>query len=135
MSRSLRLLLVLTDVGFLAYWALAGLHEAQVLLLPDDWLYPQADDPRVKAWNWSFLPLDLAFSATGLGAVAAMRRGRPWRPLAVVSLVLTMVAGGMAVSYWTLTGEIVWTWYGANLALLVWPLFYLPGLLRELARS
>ena len=135
MSRSLRLLLVLTDVAFLAYWALAGLHEAQVLLLPDDWLYPQADDPRVKAWNWSFLPLDLAFSATGLAAVAAMRRGRPWRALAIVSLVLTMVAGGMAVSYWTLTGEIVWTWYGANLALLVWPLFYLPGLLRELAGS
>lgn len=135
MSRPLRLLLLLTDVAFLIYWVVAGLHEARLLILPDDWLYPNANDPRVKAWNWSFFPLDLAFSATGLAAVAAMQRGRPWRHLAIVSLVLTMVAGGMAVSYWTLTGEIEWSWYGANLALLIWPLFFLPGLMRDQARS
>jgi Family of unknown function (DUF5360) len=133
MSRPLRYLLLFTDVAFLAYWLVAALHEARVLTLPPDWLYAHADDPRVKAWNWSFLPLDLAFSATGLAAVSAMRRGKPWRHLTIVSLVLTMVAGGMAVSYWTLTGEIDWSWYGANLFLLVWPLFFLPGLLREAA--
>jgi hypothetical protein len=127
--------LLFTDVAFLVYWSVAGLHETKLLSLPPEWLYPQADDPRVKAWNWSFLPLDLAFSATGLAAVSAMRRGKPWRHLAIISLVLTMVAGGMAVSYWTLTGEIDWSWYGANLFLLIWPVFFLPGLLREPAHD
>ena len=135
MSRPLRHLLLFTDVAFLVYWSVAGLHETKLLSLPPEWLYPQADDPRVKAWNWSFLPLDLAFSATGLAAVSAMRRGKPWRHLAIISLVLTMVAGGMAVSYWTLTGEIDWSWYGANLFLLIWPVFFLPGLLREPAHD
>lgn len=135
MSRPLRYLLLFTDVAFLVYWSVAGLHEAKLLSLPPEWLYPQADDPRVKAWNWSFLPLDLAFSATGLAAVSAIRRGKPWRHLAIISLVLTMVAGGMAVSYWTLIGEIYWSWYGANLFLLIWPVFFLPGLLREPARD
>jgi hypothetical protein len=127
--------LLFTDVAFLVYWSVAALHETKLLSLPPEWLYPQADDPRVKAWNWSFLPLDLAFSATGLAAVSAMRRGKPWRHLAIISLVLTMVAGGMAVSYWTLTGEIDWSWYGANLFLLIWPVFFLPGLLREPAHD
>ena len=135
MSRPLRYFLLFTDVAFLIYWSVAGLHETKLLSLPSEWLYPQADNPRVKAWNWSFLPLDLAFSATGLAAVSAMRRGKPWRHLAIISLVLTMVAGGMAVSYWTLTGEIDWSWYGANLFLLIWPVFFLPGLLREAAHD
>ena len=135
MSRPLRYFLLFTDVAFLVYWSVAGLHEAKLLSLPPEWLYPQADDPRVKAWNWSFLPLDLAFSATGLAAVSAIRRGKPWRHLAIISLVLTMVAGGMAVSYWTLIGEIYWSWYGANLFLLIWPVFFLPGLLREPAHD
>lgn len=135
MSRSLRLALLLTDIAFLLYWAFAALHEANLLRLPDDLLYPNANDPRVKAWNWSFLPLDLAFSVTGLEAVSAQRRNKPWRALALVSLVLTMVAGGMAVSYWTLTGEIVWSWYGPNLILLIWPCFFLPSLLRGLAKT
>lgn len=135
MSRELRIALILTDTAFLTYWALAGLHEAGLLSLPQDWLYPNPDDPRVKAWNWSFLPLDLAFSATGLAAVQAMQRKRPWRHLALISLILTMVAGGMAISYWTLTGEVAPAWYGANLVLLVWPLFFLPGLMRSLSRE
>jgi hypothetical protein len=87
------------------------------------------------AWNWSFLPVDLAFSILGLAAVRAARRGNPiWRPLALLSLAFTMVAGGMAVSYWTLLGEFDPSWFLPNLALVIWPLFFLPGLVRDLAR-
>jgi hypothetical protein len=92
-------------------------------------MYAHFDDPRVLAWNWSFLPVDLAFSATGIAAVAASRRGEPvWRPLALLSLAFTMVAGGMAVAYWTLLGEFELTWFLPNLALVIWPVVFLPGL-------
>lgn len=129
MPRSLALALTITDVMFLLYWSLSGLGQAGVLHIPHDWMYVRFDDPRVVAWNWSFLPVDLAFSALGLSAVAADRRGSGlWRPLALLSLAFTMVAGGMAVSYWALLCEFNPTWLLPNLALVIWPLFFLPRL-------
>lgn len=133
MGNNLRRALSITDIVFLAYWLVSGLHLAGVMPIPADWLYADADDPRIVAWNWSFLPLDLAFSLTGLTAVRCARRANPlWKPLALVSLVLTMVAGGMAVGYWTLLGEFDPFWYLPNLALLVWPVFFLGGVLASL---
>src|SRR5690349_12508032 len=129
MNKSLRLALSITDWLFLAYWLASALHAMGVLPIPTDLLYADADDPRVVAWNWSFFPLDLAFSLTGLAAVRYARRDNPlWKPLALMSLVLTMVAGGMAVGYWTLIGEFDPFWFLPNLILLVWPTFYLPRL-------
>lgn len=134
MTRGLRLALRVTDIAFLFYWAIAALDTGGILDLPSDWLYPNAHDPRVIAWNWSFLPLDIAFSITGLLAVHASAQGKAiWRPLALISLVLTMVAGGMACSYWLLIGEIDVTWFGMNLLLLIWPLAFLRKLVREMA--
>jgi hypothetical protein len=105
MSRSLALALSITDLLFLAYWLASGLDKVGLIAIPADWLYAGAGEPRVDAWNWSFFPLDLAFSVTGLAAVAASRKGSAsWRPLALISLILTMVAGGMAVGYWTRPG-------------------------------
>lgn len=136
MSLPLRLALSITDLLFLAYWAASGLHAAGVLPIPADLLYADADLPRVAAWNWSFLPLDLAFSLTGLAAVRLARREDPlWRPLALVSLVLTMVAGGMAVGYWTLLGEFDPAWFLPNLALLIWPMAFLPRLVATLGSN
>ena len=133
MSNSLRLSLSITDIVFLAYWLVSALHLAGVLPIPADWLYADADDPRVVAWNWSFLPLDLAFSLTGLTAIRCARRGSPlWKPLALISLVLTMVAGGMAVGYWTLLGEFDLLWFLPNLALLIWPVFFLGRVVASL---
>jgi hypothetical protein len=37
--------------------------------ISDAGLYAEADNPRVVAWNWSFFPLDIAFSLTGILAV------------------------------------------------------------------
>jgi hypothetical protein len=100
MSRSLALALSVTDLLFLTYWAVSGAGAAGLLHIPAAWMYADYANPRVAAWNWSFLPLDLAFSVVGLLAVRAARRGDPlWRPLALISLILTQVAGLMAVAY------------------------------------
>lgn len=136
MSRPLALLMLATDLLFLAYWVVAGLAEAGFIQLPPDAMYADYRNARVVAWNWSFLPVDLAFSLTGLAAVTAARRGSPiWRPLAILSLAFTATAGGMAVAYWTLLGEFDPGWYLPNLALLLWPMIFLPGLVRDTARS
>lgn len=134
MSPPLRFALSVTDVLFLIYWAFAGLDALGVIHIPADWLYANAHDPRVVAWNWSFLPLDLAFSATGLAAIRyAQRKDGLWRPLALISLLLTMVAGGMAVGYWALLREFDPAWFLPNLALLIWPMFFIGGLVRAMA--
>ncbi len=133
MSKSLSLLLALTDLGFILYWTVPALMALDLVHIPADVMYADASNPRVIAWNWSFFPLDIAFSIMGLMAVRAARAGDPrWRAYALISLVLTMTAGGMAVSYWVLLGEIDPFWVGTNLALVIWPLFFLPGLVRSL---
>jgi hypothetical protein len=40
-----------------------------------------------------------------------------------------MCAGGMAISYWALVGDLDWSWWIPNLVLLLGPLIWLPGLL------
>lgn len=134
MPRSLAIALTVTDWLFIAYWTVSGLDRIGLIHIPPDLLYANAHDPAVIAWNWSFFPLDIAFSVIGLAAVRASRLGRPiWRPLALISLILTMVAGGMAVAYWSLLGEFDPAWFLPNLALLLWPMLFLPGLIRQLA--
>ncbi len=136
MSRPLSIALSFTDIAFLLYWLLAGLSTAGIVSLPPEWMYANHDQPDVIAWNWSFFPMDLAFSYFGLRAVAAARQGREiWRPYAIVSLTLTMAAGGMAVSYWVLMKEFNPSWFFANLALVIWPLFFMPRLLAESAAN
>ena len=128
MPRSLAVLLTVTDVGFILYWCTAGLLEMGWLQIPPEWMYANYTQAHVRAWNWSFFPMELIFSVVGLLAVSAARRGDPrWRPLAIISLTLTMAAGLMAVSYWTILGEFDPFWYGMNATLVVWPLFYLRG--------
>lgn len=88
LPRFLRPLFLIVDLGFIAYWAitLAG-------VIPDEYLFKDYDNPILSAWNWSFLPLDLAVSATGLTALRRAKRGLRWRELALVSLVLTSCSG------------------------------------------
>ena len=135
MPRSLAIAITVTDVAFILYWTLAALSQAGVLQIPPDWMYANYEQADVVAWNWSFLPMDLAFSFFGLKAVAAARRGDAWRPFATVSLTLTMAAGGMAVSYWAILGELDPSWFLANLSLVIWPLFFMRSLLRESERA
>ena len=132
MTRPLAIAITVTDVAFILYWTLAALSQAGLLYIPPDWMYANYEQPDVIAWNWSFLPMDLAFSYFGLKAVGAARREDPaWRASAIVSLTLTMAAGGMAVSYWALLLEFDPSWFFANLALVIWPLFFMPRLMSE----
>lgn len=126
LSRGLRLHLLLTDLGFLAYWLATA-----CAWLPSSLLFKDYHDPLMVAWNVSFAPLDLLASVFGLAAVALAGRGaRAWPQFALVSLVLTACAGLMAIAFWTLRRDFDATWWLPNLYLLLWPLGYLPALLR-----
>jgi hypothetical protein len=124
---SLRWLLLVTDWGFVVYWSVTALAATGVIAVPTEWMFRNHSDPVMVAWNWSFLPLDLAASVLGLLAV---RAGGAWKGLATVSLALTSCAGLMAVSFWAISGDFDPSWWGPNLFLLLWPWIFLPGLMR-----
>lgn len=130
MPRGLRTALRVTDTLMLAYWAVTALAALGVVALPPDALYKDYHDPVMVAWNWSFVPLDVAFALTGLASVRREAAGGDWRGLAIVSLTLTMCAGGMALAFWTLRRDFDPGWWLPNLVLLVGPLVWLPRLVR-----
>ncbi len=130
MPSSLRLAILITDIAFLAYWMVGLASLAGLSTMPASLMYADYDKPIVFAWNWSFLPLDLAFSVAGLLAVAAAGRGDSrWLGLAPLSLSFTMAAGGMAVSFWAIRGELDPAWFPPNLAIALWPLCFLQQML------
>lgn len=120
--RPLFAFMVATDLGFIAYWVVTGLH-----LLPAAWLFKDYDNPLLQDWNWSFLALDLLISASGLSAAALWRRRDPRAAsLALISLTLTSTSGLMAVAFWALRRDFDPAWWGPNLFLLLYPLLFLP---------
>ncbi|WP_084823827.1 DUF5360 family protein [Nocardia beijingensis] len=117
MSRVLgptKIAMLITDVGFLLYWAIAFAH-----VIPPEWAYKDYTDPILSDWNYSFVVLDLAASATGLAALCHSP-GR--RTLMTVSLTLTSVAGLQAIAFWTLRGDFSPLWWVPNLFLLLFPI-------------
>lgn len=123
----LKYFFLLVDIGFIAYWSITALH-----LLPPQYLYNDYANPILVNWNWSFFPLDIFISATGLYSIYLhSKQNDLWKKIALISLVLTCVSGLQAVSYWTLSGERDLTWWIPNLFLLVYPLFFIPKLIRE----
>jgi hypothetical protein len=129
MSISLRLLMLVTDIGLLSYWLLTALAAAGLIGLPSEWLFSDYHNPIVVAWNWSFLPLDIILSITGLLSVRlAARNDARWLPCALISLSLTVCAGLMAISFWAIRGEFDPVWWGFNLFLMLWPLPFLLAL-------
>lgn len=130
MPKGLRTALLLTDLGFIAYWSLTSLVAVGLLEVPPEYLFSDYHNPLVVAWNWSFAPLDIILSLAGLNAVRLERSGRPeWRGWAIVSLSLTFCAGLMAISFWAIRGDFDVTWWAINLALMIWPWLYFPTLI------
>ena len=124
--RALRGLMLVTDLGFIAYWAVTGLHA-----VPEAYLFKDYQDPLIVAWNWSFLPLDLTISASGLLSLWLQRRGdRRWPALTLVSLTLTSCSGLMALAFWALRRDFDVTWWLPNAFLLVYPLFFAGRVMR-----
>ena len=113
-------LMLATDIGFLVYWAVTAFH-----LLPGAWLFKDYEDPRMQAWNWSFLALDLVVSGTGIGAAVMLARRHPGAAaVAVMSLTATAASGLMALSFWTIRRDFDPAWWAPNLFLAVYPLFF-----------
>jgi hypothetical protein len=120
-----------TDLGFIAYWLMTALH-----LIPAQYLFQDYTNPILTAWNWSFLPLDLAISASGLVALwAYQQKLEMWRSLALISLVLTFVSGLNAIAFWLIRGDFDPTWWIPNLYLMIYPLFFLPSFLKLEVKS
>ena len=108
------------DIGFIVYWALIILK-----VLPPEVMFEGYEKPEVQAWNWSFLPLDIAAAVTGIAGQTTKRLEST--VLLTTSLVLTSVAGGMALVYWVVLGYFDIVWWAPNLVLFLfplWPLYY-----------
>ncbi|MEP4050729.1 MAG: DUF5360 family protein [Litorimonas sp.] len=118
-----RTLMTITDIGMLLYWSLTILMVTKLVDIPSEWLFKNYDDPQIIAWNWSFFPIDILLSVTGLVALKLEKNGNQlWRAWALVSLTLTVCAGLMAISFWAFVGDFDIAWWLPNLFLMLWPL-------------
>ena len=123
--KKLRIYFLVVDIGFLVYWLVTALH-----LLPKNYLYSDYENPIVVAWNWSFMPLDILISITGLTAIFLWKkRDSRWERLALLSLALTSASGFQAISYWVFRREFDLTWWTPNLFLLIYPWFFIPHII------
>lgn len=113
------------DVGFLVYWTLIIAN-----LLPPEVMFDGYELPEVQAWNWSFLPLDVLVSVTGIVGQTSKRLNRT--VMLTISLVLTSCSGGMAIAYWAFLGDFQIAWWLPNLVLLIFPLIPLIRFARRL---
>jgi hypothetical protein len=115
-----------SDSLMLLYWFIVTLDALGCLQVPEEHLYSNYHQPWMVVWNWSFLPLDLLMSLTGLLALRLCRQHvGAWYEVSLVSATLTFAAGFMAISYWTVAREFAWSWWIPNLALATWPIIYL----------
>jgi hypothetical protein len=118
---------LVVDIGFILYWLITALH-----VIPEEYLYNDYKNPLLVSWNWSFLSIDLLVSFTGLFSLYLRSRQKAtWRYFAIISLVLTSASGLMAVSFWTITGDFDLLWWTPNLFLLLYPIYFLRGLIHE----
>jgi hypothetical protein len=125
--KTLKFFFMVTDIGFILYWLITLLH-----LIPPEYLFQDYTNPILTAWNWSFLPLDLFISATGLTSLYLYRRGdERWTNIALISLVLTFCSGLQAIAFWVLRGDFDPTWWIPNLYLMLYPPFFIVSLLRK----
>lgn len=104
------------DIGFIAYWSLIIFRA-----LPPEVMFEGYELREVQAWNWSFFPLDILAAITGIIGQTTKRLNTS--VFLVISLVLTSVAGGMALAYWVVLGYFEILWWLPNLVLLLFPLW------------
>lgn len=118
-------LVMLIDIGLLLYWILSAIK-----IIPDEYMFKDHDNPIINSWNWSFLPLDVVLSVSGIVASILYKRKNPlWLPLILISLSLMFSAGLMALSFWTIRSDYDITWWIANGVLVIVPIIYIPMLI------
>ena len=124
--KSLKFFFLITDVGFILYWLITFLH-----IIPEAYLFKDYHNSILIAWNWSFFPLDMCISFSGITSIFLYKRKNPlWARVALISLVLTFCSGLQAVSFWFLRKDFDVMWWTFNLYLLVYPLFFVKKILR-----
>jgi hypothetical protein len=124
---SLKYIFILVDISFIAYWIVSFLN-----IVPQKYMYSDYTNPIMIDWNWSFLPLDLFISFTGLISVFKFNRNdKSWKKWALISLVLTFTSGLQAISFWAIRFDFDITWWAFNGFLLVYPLFYIPTFMKR----
>ena len=122
----LKYFFLVIDFGFIAYWTITALH-----LIPTEYLYNDYTNKILVNWYWSFFPLDIAISGTGLYSISLYQKSNEkWKIIALVSLILTCVSGLQAISYWTLAHDLDPIWWTPNLFLLIYPFFFIPKLVK-----
>lgn len=127
MMKFLKPLMLFTDIGFVIYWLITLAH-----VIPAELLFNDYNNPILVHWNWSFLPLDLFISATGIASLILLKRHHPAaRQLIIISLTLTFVSGLQAIAFWTIAGDFDPSWWLPNLFLLLYPLIFLPKLITK----
>lgn len=126
--RGLFLIFYIVDIAFILYWVITYFH-----LLPPTLLYKDYTDPILVDWNWSFFPIDMFISISGLHTIRLYRyKSNRWVFFALGSLVLTMSSGLMAISFWIYHNDFDLGWWIPNLFLLFYPIFYLNKLFKIL---
>ncbi|MCA3255191.1 MAG: DUF5360 family protein [Alphaproteobacteria bacterium] len=130
LPRGLPTFLRVVDGGMLIYWGFSAIACLGLIVPPSGMMYAGYGTPLIDAWNWSFAPIDVAFAVTGLWSLRLAARGDvAARPLALLSLTLTMCAGAMAISFWAISGDFDLAWWIPNLALALLPIIWLPSLI------
>ena len=116
----------IVDIGFILYWLVTLFS-----LIPNEYLFNDYTNPILVNWNWSFFPLDIAISATGLTSIYLNRKNNiMWKNLTLISLVLTFCSGLQAIAFWTFHQDFDLVWWIPNLFLLIYPLFYIPSFIK-----
>ena len=125
--KSLRIFFLITDIGFILYWVITLIG-----VIPASYLFKDYHNPILSAWNWSFLPLDLMISFSGLYSLRLMSKadGR-WTNMALISLVLTFASGLMALAFWTIRRDFDISWWLPNLYLMLYPIYYIITLSKQ----
>ncbi len=123
----LKYFFLVVDIGFIAYWLITLLG-----VIPNEYLFKDYENSILIAWNWSFLPLDLFISGTGLTSLWLWKKdNNNWKSLALISLVLTFSSGLQAIAFWALRSDFDISWWVPNLFLLIYPLFFIPGFVKD----
>jgi len=115
----LKPLTTITEILMILYWIIAAAVALGWISIDPSLMYSDHENPLVIAWNWSFFPIDIAFSVLGLAATFIVMSAARKAKLETVAATLMLCAGVMALSFWTITGDYNPSWWGVNIWLVV----------------
>lgn len=127
MKKSLRVMMWVTDIGFLLYWLIIWLG-----FIPKEYGYKDYTNEYMVDWNLSFIPLDVFISITGIMSLYYYSKGNKlWSSLCLVSLTLTFCSGLQAIAFWGIRSDFDWLWWVPNSFLMIYPLFYIFDIIKK----